>query len=37
MKDRRDDQANRSQRERDGPGARRGAVKTLFFIFSAAA
>jgi len=37
MKDRRNDQANRSQRQRDGPGACCGAVKTLFFVFSPAA
>ena len=37
MKDRRDDETNRGQRERDDGSARCGAVETLFFIFSAAA
>jgi hypothetical protein len=36
MKDRRDDQADRSQRQRDDGSARCGTVETLLFIFSAA-
>src|SRR5438093_5100466 len=36
VKDRRDDETDRGQRERDGGSARCGAVETLFFIFSAA-
>jgi hypothetical protein len=36
MKDRRDDETNRGQRQRDDESARCGAVETLFFIFSAA-
>ena len=36
MKDRRDDETDRSQRERDDESARCGAVETLFFVFSAA-
>jgi len=36
MKDRRDDETDRGQRERDDESARCGAVETLFFVFSAA-
>src|SRR6516165_8604992 len=36
MKDRWDDQADRSQRERGDGSARCGAVESLFFVFSAA-
>ena len=36
MKDRRDDQTDRGQRQRDDESARCGAVETLFFVFSAA-
>ena len=36
MKDRRDDETDRGQRERDDGSARCGAVETLFFVFSAA-
>jgi hypothetical protein len=36
MKDRRDDESDRGQRERDDGSAGCGAVETLFFIFSAA-
>jgi hypothetical protein len=35
MKDRRDDETDRGQRQRDDGSARRGAVETLFFVFSA--